>query len=283
MANSYSLRQSWPLLPNLQPIFQRMNSPAARKESGPRSIDVLMLPSLIDPLELAGRTVVVVDVLRATTTIICALANGCREVWPSPSIEAARELHQQLGKNSVIGGERQGKIVDGFHHGNSPIEYTPSVIKDRQLILATTNGTVAMEACRHARCVLIGAFVNVGAVASQLANVDEVTVLCSGTDRIITSEDVLFAGALVDRLLAVRGDQDQEPTTLTDQAKIAHSHWSDVHRQVDAGTPLVDFFRVARGGINLMRIGHAPDVEFAAQTDVFDHVPELDLSAWTIR
>ena len=242
--------------------------------------DVALLPAAAESLN--GSTVIVVDVLRATTTIVSALSNGAKEVLPQPSIEAARSAHESIGANSVMGGERQGKIVDGFQHGNSPLEYTPEAITGKSLILATTNGTVAMEACRSADRVLIGAMVNVDAVAEVVFDLPRVSVMCSGTDRIITSEDVCFAGLLLERMLAKRKAKNLSAPNLTDAANIALDHWRSVDREVAAGKPLVEFFKTARGGINLVRIGHEADVAFASRIDSFDTVPELDLQAWKI-
>ena len=246
-------------------------------------LDVALLPSLVSPESLTGQTVIVVDVLRATTTIVSALYNGCTEIMPQPTVEAAREAFRQFQEDAVIGGERGGKIVEGFHHGNSPIEYTPSTIKGKTLILATTNGTVAMEHCRAANRVLIGAMVNLEAVAQQVKEDSQVTVICSGTDRCITSEDVLFAGALVDRIMALRTESNQPSGQLTDMASIALGHWKTTRQELDRGKPLADFFRNARGGINLVKIGHDPDIVFASQIDTFDLVPELDLQHWIIN
>ena len=243
--------------------------------------DVALLPAAADCLE--DTTVIVVDVLRATTTIISALSNGAKEVFPQPSIEAARAAHEDIGSGSVMGGERQGKIVDGFHHGNSPLEYTADAIKDKCLILATTNGTVAMEACRAATRVLIGAMVNVDAVAEAVFGCERVCVMCSGTDRIITSEDVCFAGLLLKRVVEKRAKQNLPPAFLTDAANIALDHWSAIETKVAAGKSLADFFRAARGGVNLVRIGHDADVACAAEIDSFDMVPELNLETWKIR
>ena len=246
-------------------------------------IDVALLPSAIKQDELAGQSVVVVDVLRATTTIVNALNNGCQQIFPQPSIEKARQCHASMPETAVMGGERQGKIVDGFHHGNSPPEYTEEAIAGKTLILATTNGTVAMESCRAADRVLIGAMINVSAVAKMLANVPRVTVVCSGTDRLITGEDVIFAGLLTERILEMRKAAGSEPTKLTDPATIAMHHWRTRKAEMDSGKDLADFFRNCRGGINLVRIGHDADVVFASQIDVLDRVPELDLESWTIR
>lgn len=251
------------------------------KLDAPFLIDVALLPSAMKPEQLSGHTVVVVDVLRATSTIVSALHHGCQKVLPQPSIELAREVHASIPEESVMGGERQGKIVDGFQHGNSPPEYTAEAIAGKTLVLATTNGTVAMESCRAADRVLIGAMVNVSAVAQELREVERVTVVCSGTDRLITSEDVLFAGLLIQKLLAIRVRAGE--VQLTDSASIALHHWQVRQQEVESGQPLADFFRQCRGGKNLVRIGHDADVVYASQIDLLDHVPELDLDKWSIQ
>ncbi len=264
-----------------------MNKPIASTPSQTSSVtttlDVALLPSLVEPDSLAGQTVIVVDVLRATTTIINALSNGAEQVLPQPSVEAARATHQAFDGTALIGGERGGKIVDGFHQGNSPIEYTADVIAGKTLILATTNGTVAMERCRAAKRVLIGAMVNIEVIAQLVKNDLAVTVLCSGTDGVITSEDVLFAGAMIQRIIETRNANAIPVGLIKDSAMIALNHWNSTQREITAGAPLADFFRNARGGINLVKIGHDPDIVFASQTDVIPVVPELDVEQWSIR
>ena len=246
-------------------------------------VDVALIPAAIKPEMLADQDVVVVDVLRATSTIINALHNGCEQVLPQPGIDQARDCHATMPETSLMGGERGGKIVDGFHNGNSPQEYTPEVVSGKSLVLATTNGTVAMESCRAAKRVLIGAMINVSAVAQRLVKSPAVTVVCSGTDRLITSEDVLFAGKLVQRLLELRTESGLSETKLTDTASIAMHHWQATEVEMDAGRKLVEFFQTCRGGVNLVRIGHSDDVDFASQIDIRDNVPELDLASWSIQ
>lgn len=263
----------------------------------PKRIDVAFLPVLVRPESLLDRTVILTDVLRATTTIIHALFNGCQQVLPQPTIEAARACHAQIA-DSVMGGERGGKIIAGFHQGNSPLEYTRDRIGGKSLVLATTNGTVAMEHCRTAKRILIGAMINLGAIAEQLTEHDRVTVVCSGTDGHITSEDVIFAGAMVERILAstipVISGKDNSTTEFTsapqvhhehlsDLAAIALNHWQSTSRAIAQGAKLSQFFRLARGGINLVKIGLDADIEFAAQIDAVPIVPELDVADWSIR
>jgi len=246
-------------------------------------LNAVLLPATVTPESLADETVIVVDVLRATTTIISALANGATAALPQPSIDAAREVFAGMKGNALLGGERRGKIVDGFTNGNSPVEYNASIADGKTLILATTNGTVAMEHCRQAKQVLIGAMVNLQAVAEVVANEPRVTVLCSGTDGVITSEDVIFAGAMIERIQSVRAASGAEPGQCTDTAQIATNHWDQVQQAVATGKPLADFFRNARGGINLVRIGLDHDVVFAANIDSLPHVPRLCTKEWAIR
>jgi 2-phosphosulfolactate phosphatase len=262
----------------------------------PKPIDVAFLPVLIEPAQLAGRVVVVADVLRATTTIIQALANGCLQVLPQPSIETARECHQRVA-NSVLGGERGGRIIPGFHQGNSPLEYDRQRIGGKTLILATTNGTVAMERCRHAMRILIGGMINLQALVDQISVDEPLTIVCSGTDGEITSEDTIFAGALVERILqkkqllaprTVLPRQDrihpsQYHERLSDRALIALNHWQQTCEAIAQGASLFDFFRVARGGVNLVKIGMEVDIAFAAQVDTTNLVPELNVKEWAIR
>lgn len=259
----------------------------------PKRIDVALLPSIVEPEQLRGRTVVVTDVLRATTTAIQALVNGCRQVLPQPSIEAAKQCHQQT-PDSILGGERGGRVIPGFHQGNSPLEYNRSRIGGKSLVLATTNGTVAMERCRLASRVLIGAMTNLGAVANRIKADETVTIVCSGTDGEITSEDTIFAGALVERILqnfsstsqtqsGSRPDAHRHLDQISDMALIALNHWQQTCDQIDKGVRLADLFKVARGGVNLVKIGLDADIEFAARIDEVAVVPELNLVDWAIR
>ena len=125
--------------------------------------------------------------------------------------------------------------------------------------------------------------VNLTAVAREVLTDSNLVVLCSGTDRLITSEDVIFAGAFLQRVQELRQQADLPVGKLTDPATIAINHWQTVQRQIDAGTPLAEFFKNARGGINLVKIGHTPDIEFAANIVCLTFVSELNTKTWQIR
>jgi len=157
---------------------------------------------------VAGGIAVVIDVLRASTTIITALANGAARVRPMADVAAARASAAALGPGTVLGGERGGVRIDGFDLGNSPAEYARDRVAGRSLVITTTNGTAALAACRAAREIVVGAIVNRSAVvaavrrlAAAAADCDAVHLVCAGTDGAVTAEDVLAAGAILDAAL----------------------------------------------------------------------------------
>ena len=244
----------------------------------PKSARVYLLPSLADGSMFAGRTVVVVDILRATTTILQALAAGANAVIPLLDVAEARFKAQQLATNVVLGGERGGKRIEGFNLGNSPTEYEPATVGGKSVVFTTTNGTRAMQLCRSAERVLIGAFGGFSAICRELAAVEHVDILCAGTDGEITREDVLFAGAVIAELVRIA----PQPLDLNDQAEIAADAWRTVQRDMASLKPLADYLRASQGGRNLLEIGQARDIEIAAEIDKVDFIAELDLSAWRI-
>jgi 2-phosphosulfolactate phosphatase len=250
-------------------------------------IDVYLLPALVQPEELADRVVVVIDILRATTTIIYALASGATQVVPCQEIADARRLATELSGPVLLGGERGGKQIAGFDLGNSPVEYSRDVVGGKTVVFSTTNGTRAMLRCKTARRVLIGAFVNFSAVCRELAGEERIALVCAGTDGHVTREDTLFAGAVVDDLCKspLRGVASRHGAAgyeLNDQAEIAADAWQTAVR-VLTDRPLGITLRDSRGGRNLVEIGQENDIDLAAQIDTFDVVPELDIAAWRIR
>jgi 2-phosphosulfolactate phosphatase len=249
-----------------------------------------LLPALVEPAELAGKVAVVIDVLRATTTIVHALAHGATQVVPCLEVAEAEEQASSLAHPSITkdaepartlvlrGGERGGKLIPGFDLGNSPQEYRREVVSGKAVVFTTTNGTRAMQRCRLARRVLIGAFVNFSALCRELAAETQVALICAGTDGHVTREDTLLAGAIVDDV-ARHGTAGYR---LNDQAEIAADSWQTAVRML-TDRPLGIMLRDSRGGRNLIEIGQENDIDIAGQLDKFDIVPELDLAAWRIR
>jgi 2-phosphosulfolactate phosphatase len=219
-----------------------------------------------------GRTAVVVDVLRATTTISQALGAGAAAVAPCRTVEQARELAARFDAGTaVLGGERGGRRIDGFDLGNSPAEYTPERVGGRTVVFTTTNGTAAMGRCSLASRIFLGTFVNLAALAERLENTPgDVVIVCAGTQGEITREDVLFAGALAQRLTTGRG-----PCRLgNDPAAIARDAWNNLAVDVEPAA-LLRALRDSQGGRNLAEIGLAADIDWAARPNAVPVVPEL--------
>lgn len=241
------------------------------------ALRVHLLPSLVAPAELADHTIVVVDILRATTTVVHALAAGAREVVPLLEIADAQARKAHLGSQALLGGERGGKRIEGFDFGNSPAEFTSDRLAGKTLLFTTTNGTRALAHAQQGKRVLLGAFVNLSAICRDLADAEEIDILCAGTDQEVTREDVLFAGAVTTELCAANSYE------CNDQAEIAADAWRSAAQQMTAGSPLAALLRGSQGARNLIEIGQERDIEICATVDKFDLVPVLDVPAWTIR
>lgn len=165
-------------------------------------IDVYVTPGHIDELQLRDKHVVVIDVLRAGTTIAAALANGAKEVIPVESVEAAVKISASLfGDVVLLGGERGGKIVEGFHLGNSPSEYAEDVVKGKSIVFTTTNGAPAMSKGRYAKQMAIASFVNVARVVDFVRNIKEdIIIVCAGNQSAtggFSLEDTVCAGMII--------------------------------------------------------------------------------------
>jgi 2-phosphosulfolactate phosphatase len=230
-----------------------------------REVQVHLLPSLALPGRLTGGLAVVIDVLRATTTIIHALAAGCTAVRPCGEVEEAREMAGTMRAGRVIlAGERGGVPLSGFDLGNSPREFTPRVCRNATLVLTTTNGTRALLRAAEAERVLVAGFVNYSAVCEQMrGDARPIHIICAGTDGAVTLEDTLLAGALVDFL------SESVEVRLNDAARLA---WDCFENH---GRVLLGALEISLGGENLKALGYDDDIRDAAKVDQFNLVPEL--------
>lgn len=164
-------------------------------------IEVVLSPALLHLAEVKNKNVVVIDILRATSTICTAIHEGASSVRAVDSIDEALILKNQ---GYVIAGERNGHKIEGFDMGNSPFECMNGVLKDKKLALTTTNGTKCITAAMTAgaNAVIAGSFLNINATANWLIEEDKaVILLCAGWKDKVNLEDSLFAGALAKKLL----------------------------------------------------------------------------------
>lgn len=224
----------------------------------PDSIDVILSPDILPCSLLTGRIVVVADILRATSSITFAMANGATSIVPVLTPDGAFELAANQ-PDSIIAGERNGKKIDGFHLGNSPGEYTETAVAGKLILLTTTNGTRTFWACRAAPYVLAGSFLNLQSIINFLTQTSgEVVFVCAGREGAYCIEDTVFAGACIASLKVKR---------LTDAAETARILYQK-HRD-----NLQEMLINSCHGQNLTQIGLARDLHFCAQVDLVDVVP----------
>jgi 2-phosphosulfolactate phosphatase len=209
-------------------------------------------------------------VLRASTTMIAALASGASAVIPCGETDEARACAAARPHGTaLLGGERGGTRITGFDLGNSPLEYTPDVVKDKTVVFTTTNGTRALLRASAARRVIVGAFANLHAVVDVLLKESSPAhIVCAGTDGQITLEDCLCAGAMAYEIRrALGGDE-----FTSDCTNMAAAMYESLGK---SRSSLVESLRNSRGGRNLIELGYDADIDVAARIDTTELVPEF--------
>jgi len=229
-------------------------------------IDVYFTPLGVAAGDLAGRGVVVIDALRATTTIVTAVANGAKAVIPAATPDEAVRLAAKLEKNGVLlAGERRSLKIAGFALGNSPREMTPAAVARQTIVLATTNGTPALLAAQGGDPVLVGAPANFRALVERARQVlgerGDLAVICAGREKQFAIEDAYTAGRLVK---AVR--KGSRKVQLNDAALAATSLTAAFASWLAA-------LQGSAAARQLAEADLAEDVAFAARADRFAVVP----------
>ncbi|MEO7961741.1 MAG: 2-phosphosulfolactate phosphatase [Ginsengibacter sp.] len=171
-----------------------------KKNSQP-SISVSLSPALLNLYDVSSSIVVIIDVLRATSTIAAALFNGAKSIIPVESVAECIKLGKQM--EVITAGERDGKIAEGLKYGNSPLQYTSDFIKGKTLVLTTTNGTklLHMALTEGALRILTASFCNIDSVCNYLVNQNKNIILaCAGWKDRVNIEDTLLAGAIVKKI-----------------------------------------------------------------------------------
>jgi 2-phosphosulfolactate phosphatase len=240
-------------------------------------VDVVLHPRELKSEHLTGRAVAVFDVLRATTTLTTAIANGAKEVRAFDSIESARAAAGQFDGAKLLCGELHTLPPPGFDLGNSPGDYTPPRVKDRTIFFATTNGTRAISAVLSSpappKCLFAAALVNASAAASTLFQTDaDITLLCSGSDGNFSAEDFFGAGAVVDALGRLGEVVPGSDATL-----------AALFAFLGARADLPAALRQTYGGHNNLRVGLGADIDFAARLDVLSVVAKISGTPPTAR
>lgn len=213
-----------------------------------------------------GDVVVVVDVLRCTSSIITALANGARSLRPVRTVKEARKIHDEAPRY-VLAGERGGKKPKGFTLGNSPRAFTQDAVEGRDIVITTTSGTAALTRVMDARWVLIGALINAQVVAEAAARIGEkegrgISFALSGKRGRFSLEDFLGAGAIMEAL----------PTKGREYSDAAYA---SVLAFQAAKTSLTTIIQAGSHGQTLQRLGFEQDVVFCTQLNKYRIVPHV--------
>jgi 2-phosphosulfolactate phosphatase len=226
-------------------------------------LDVALLPPRVDRAALPTSTVLVIDVLRASTTMIAALGNGCAGVVPVVEPAEARLRARALGPGALTAGERKGLMIEGFDLGNSPLEMTAERVGGKTLVFTTSNGTEALLVSRAAAAVGVAALVNLSAAAAWAhGGGRDVTVVCAGERGEPSLEDTVCAGLLIDALVRHEGT-----ATLTEAARGA------LEKGRGYGKAVARLAQDSSWGRHLAAAGRAADLAACLQLDTTTLVP----------
>lgn len=164
-------------------------------------LNTVLSPSLLKYYDLSDSIVVIIDVLRATSTIATALYNGVKQIIPVDSVAECIKLGKQM--EVITAGERDGQIAEGLQYGNTPFQYTQDFIEGKTLVLTTTNGTklLHMALAANAKSIITGSFCNISSVCDYLCSQNKSVILaCAAWKNRVNLEDTLFAGAVINRI-----------------------------------------------------------------------------------
>lgn len=222
-------------------------------------IDVVFVPEE----KIRAKVCVLVDVLRATSVVVTALANGAISVEP---VSTLKQALAKKDKDVLVCGERRSVKPKGFDLGNSPFEYLSDLVQGKRIVLSTTNGT---RAIRRIECEILYAvsFLNLSSVVRELKRYDSFTIVCSGQNRKVALEDVLCAGAIV----ALSGEAEK-----TDSALIAESVWR-------RNSSVFETLSRSQHGRELIEKGFLRDVEYCSQIDLYYVVPVFDGKSFILQ
>jgi 2-phosphosulfolactate phosphatase len=233
-------------------------------------IDVFFTPAGLSLAEVQGRTVFVIDILRATTTMCAALAHGAKAILPVGSTEEALRLAQTIGSADVLlAGEKNCVRIPGFHLGNSPLEMTEAAVRGKTIIVTTSNGTRALLACQGAGTVYLTAAANLTTAAERAHEAMEhdqhILIVCAGREGAFSLDDAYCAGRLA---CAMFGDT--KPRRALNDAGLASL---DLVRRY--GTRWQRPLAYSSAGRELIRLGFRADVQDAARLDAYPVLPHF--------
>ena len=227
-------------------------------------LNVFLSPVIVDELYFTGKTTVVIDILRATSTIVTAISNGAKEVVPVASVEFAVKVSGGMfGGQTLLGGERNTKKIEGFALGNSPFEYSKEIVEGKTIVFFTTNGTKSIAKAKYSENLYTCSFLNISAVAKHLITLNtDVEIVCAGRNNYFSIEDSVCAGMLISKISKVKED-----SFLNDSGSAVLTLYEKY------GANLIKMMRESDHGKILLENGFGADLEYCSSIDILDIIP----------
>lgn len=227
-------------------------------------LNVFLSPIIVDELYFTGKTTVVIDILRATSTIITAISNGAKEIVPVASIEFAVKVSGGMfGGQTLLGGERNTKKIEGFALGNSPFEYSNDIVNGKSIVFYTTNGTKSIAKAKYSENLICAAFLNISSIINYLISLNkDVEIICAGRQNYFSLEDSVCAGMLVTKI-----QNHLANIELNDSAKASKVLYDKF------GEDILSMLKQSDHGKILVENGFASDLEYCSKVDMFDTIP----------
>lgn len=226
------------------------------------NIDIIISASDIKKEKIEGKTVVVIDVLRATSVMVTALKNGCEKVIPVKEVDEAIEIAKNDRSRYILGGERNALKIEGFDYSNSPLEYTKDVIEGKTVIMTTTNGTQAIKNAECAERIIIASMINGQAVADEIVKENkDVVFINAGTYGQFSMDDFITSGYIISRI------KEKISVKLTDIATTSLYIY-------DNNKDIISFVKGATHYKRILELGLEDDLEYCLSKDITDIVPE---------
>jgi len=227
-------------------------------------VDIIISADDIKESKIKNKIVVVIDMFRATSVIVTALSNGCKEVIPYLTIEETLEHAKKLKREDyILGGERRAVKIEGFDLSNSPLEYEEAIIKNKTLLMTTTNGTKTLAKSIFAKRIFIGAMLNAKAVAMKLIELNEdVVIINAGTNGNFSMDDYICSGYIINEILSY--DKNLE---LTDIAKTSNIIY-------DSNRDILSYVKEATHYSVMKSLKLDNDIEYCTKKNIIDIVPE---------
>jgi 2-phosphosulfolactate phosphatase len=231
------------------------------------SIDVFMAVPSFQEEDMRGKTVVIIDVLRASSTMVTAIENGAKGIIPVDNMDAAGRISQSLDSPQyLLCGEKDGKKIEGYHLGNSPLEYTADVVEGKTIILNTTNGTKAVKKATIAKEVIIGSFLNLSSVIDKLKSVEgDIALVCAGWRGRLSLEDSLCAGNIIYEL-----NEGKLPQKAKDGVRVAFGLYEKFSDDIQTAV------KTSNHAMRLQGVIDEQDILHSCKLNVMDVLPVLN-------